>query len=174
MSKNRMAVGKCLVDKWDWSRTWGRSGLRTENTEFQCKNLLPSVQHVGGSIMVWTCFTASEPGIQFSNSRLLSNNKSVMMQSSWRQGGLTEHVYWCALSQRTHPVLGLSQCVCRRMQETKHVCSTGLGLLFLHTQVIIKAALACTHARTHTDAHTLTHLELPNLFTKFSEKYLNV
>ena len=35
---------------------------RKENTAFQHKNLIPSVKHGGGSIMVWACFAASGPG----------------------------------------------------------------------------------------------------------------
>uniref|UniRef100_A0A8C4TBF5 Transposase n=1 Tax=Erpetoichthys calabaricus TaxID=27687 RepID=A0A8C4TBF5_ERPCA len=35
---------------------------RKENTVFQHKNLMPSVKHGGGSVMVWACFAASGPG----------------------------------------------------------------------------------------------------------------
>ncbi|KAG2458113.1 TCB1 transposase, partial [Polypterus senegalus] len=35
---------------------------RKENTAFQHKNLIPSVKHGGGSIMVWACCAASGPG----------------------------------------------------------------------------------------------------------------
>ncbi len=35
---------------------------RKKNTAFQHKNLIPSVKHGIGGIMVWACFTASEPG----------------------------------------------------------------------------------------------------------------
>lgn len=42
--------------------------------------------------------------------------------------------YLCLLSQKTHPVLGLSQCVCGEWRKTERVCSAGPGAtIFLHT-----------------------------------------
>ncbi len=51
-----------FVDGQDQNRIFGlnkkRYDWRKENTEFQHKNLTPSVKHAGGSIMVWACFAA--------------------------------------------------------------------------------------------------------------------
>ncbi|KAI4875917.1 hypothetical protein NFI96_025592 [Prochilodus magdalenae] len=41
-----------------------RSVWRKENPAFQHKNLIPSVKHGGGSIMVWACFPVSGPGVK--------------------------------------------------------------------------------------------------------------
>ena len=35
---------------------------RKQNTAFQGKNLIPTVKHGGGSVMVWGCFAAAGPG----------------------------------------------------------------------------------------------------------------
>ena len=35
---------------------------RKPNTAFEQKNLIPTVKHGGGSVMVWGCFAASGPG----------------------------------------------------------------------------------------------------------------
>ena len=40
----------------------GRYVWRKPNTAFNQKNLVPTVKHGGGSIMVWGCFAASGPG----------------------------------------------------------------------------------------------------------------
>ncbi len=37
------------------------SGVKT-NTAFHKKNIIPTVKHGGGSVMVWGCFAASGPG----------------------------------------------------------------------------------------------------------------
>lgn len=41
--------------------TEGMFGVN-QNTAFQQKNLIPTVKHGGGSIMVWGCFAAAGPG----------------------------------------------------------------------------------------------------------------
>ncbi len=35
---------------------------RKTNTAFQKKNIIPTVKHGGGTVMVWGCFAASGPG----------------------------------------------------------------------------------------------------------------
>ncbi len=35
---------------------------RKTNTAFHKKNIIPTVKHGGGSVMVWGCFAASGPG----------------------------------------------------------------------------------------------------------------
>ncbi len=44
--------GKC-VSRYIWRKT---------NTAFHKKNIIPTIKHVGGSVMVWGCFAASGPG----------------------------------------------------------------------------------------------------------------
>ena len=44
--------GRC-VSRYIW---------RKSNTAFQKKNIIPTVKHGGGSVMVWGCFAASGPG----------------------------------------------------------------------------------------------------------------
>lgn len=41
--------------------TEGMFGVN-QNTAFQQKNLIPTVKHGDGSIMVWGCFAAAGPG----------------------------------------------------------------------------------------------------------------
>ncbi len=36
--------------------------LHKTNTAFHKKNIIPTVKHGGGSVMVWGCFAASGPG----------------------------------------------------------------------------------------------------------------
>ncbi len=45
--------GKC-VSHYIWRKT---------NTAFHKKNIIPTVKHGGGSVMVWGCFAASGPGL---------------------------------------------------------------------------------------------------------------
>ncbi len=45
--------GKC-VSHYIWRKT---------NTAFHRKNIIPTVKHGGGSVMVWGCFAASGPGL---------------------------------------------------------------------------------------------------------------
>ncbi|KAF7641127.1 hypothetical protein LDENG_00292770 [Lucifuga dentata] len=35
---------------------------RKTNAAFQKKNIIPTIKHGGGSVMVWGCFAASGPG----------------------------------------------------------------------------------------------------------------
>ncbi len=44
--------GRC-VSRYIWHKT---------NTAFHKKNIIPTVKHCGGSVMVWGCFAASGPG----------------------------------------------------------------------------------------------------------------
>ncbi len=44
--------GRC-VSRYIWHKT---------NTAFHKKNIIPTVKHDGGSVMVWGCFAASGPG----------------------------------------------------------------------------------------------------------------
>ncbi|KAF7670306.1 hypothetical protein LDENG_00272020 [Lucifuga dentata] len=44
--------GRC-ASRYIWRKT---------NTAFQKKNIIPTVKHGGGSVMVWGCFAASGPG----------------------------------------------------------------------------------------------------------------
>ncbi|KAF7654779.1 hypothetical protein LDENG_00064760 [Lucifuga dentata] len=44
--------GRC-ASRYIWCKT---------NTAFQKKNIIPTVKHGGGSVMVWGCFAASGPG----------------------------------------------------------------------------------------------------------------
>jgi len=44
--------GRC-VSRYIWHKT---------NAAFQKKNIIPTVKHGGGSVMVWGCFAASGPG----------------------------------------------------------------------------------------------------------------
>ncbi len=50
-------LDKYSVDWWDKSYIW-----RKTNTAFHKKNIIPTVNHGGGSVMVWGCFAASGPG----------------------------------------------------------------------------------------------------------------
>ncbi len=54
-------------------------GVCETNTAFHKKNIIPTVNHGGGSVMVWGCFAASGPGWLAiidgtMNSALLSEN----------------------------------------------------------------------------------------------------
>ncbi len=59
-------LGKYSVDWWDKSWTFGRCVSRyiwrKTNRAFHKKNIIPTVKHGGGSVMVWGCFAASGPG----------------------------------------------------------------------------------------------------------------
>ena len=61
--------GSC-VSRYIWCKT---------NTAFHKKNIIPTVKHGGGSVMIWGCFAASGPGRPsiidgIMNSALLSEN----------------------------------------------------------------------------------------------------
>ncbi len=50
--KKNWLFGRC-VSRYIWRKT---------NTAFHKKNIIPTVKHGGGSVMVWGCFAASGPG----------------------------------------------------------------------------------------------------------------
>ena len=71
-TKARLTFAKKHLDHpqdfWDkilW-KLFGRYGSgyiwRKANTAFHNKNIIPTVKHGGGSVMVWGCFAASGPG----------------------------------------------------------------------------------------------------------------
>lgn len=55
---------ECSVDGCDQVRTWMRNVMcfRKANNAFQEKKLISTGKHVGGSTMVWVCFSGSGPG----------------------------------------------------------------------------------------------------------------
>ncbi len=59
-------LGKYSVDWWDKSWTFGRCVScyiwHKSKTAFHKKNIIPTVKHGGGTVMVWGCFAASGPG----------------------------------------------------------------------------------------------------------------
>ena len=57
-----------------FGRNENRYVWRTEGSAFQEQNIIPTVKHGGGSIMVWGCFAASGPG-QLANVEGIMNSK---------------------------------------------------------------------------------------------------
>uniref|UniRef100_A0AAZ3P037 Transposase Tc1-like domain-containing protein n=1 Tax=Oncorhynchus tshawytscha TaxID=74940 RepID=A0AAZ3P037_ONCTS len=59
---------------------------RKKGTVHQHKNLIPTVKYGGGSIMVWGCFTASEPGLlAIINGKINSQDYHNILQANVRR-----------------------------------------------------------------------------------------
>ncbi|KAI4885024.1 hypothetical protein NFI96_001807 [Prochilodus magdalenae] len=81
-----------------------RSLWRKENTALQHENLIPSVKHGGGSIVVWACLAASEPG-----------------RLGIPDGGMNSGLYQHVLKENARTCV-LSEFVCVRVSVCVLVC----------------------------------------------------
>ncbi|KAK3554371.1 hypothetical protein QTP70_022603, partial [Hemibagrus guttatus] len=52
---------KKIIDAYESDNITGHV-WREPNTTFQQMNLIPTMKHGGGSVMVWVCFAAAGPG----------------------------------------------------------------------------------------------------------------